>query len=61
MLVYSMYYFTTRLDITKVVPAMMYFGYMFLASLAFFAMTGAVGFSACFWFIRKIYGSVKID
>lgn len=61
MLVYSMYYFPTRLDITKVVPAMMYFGYMFLASLAFFAMTGAVGFSACFWFIRKIYGSVKID
>ena len=61
MFVYSMYYFTTRLDITKFVPALLYCGYMFLVSLAFFAMTGTVGFYACFWFIRKIYGSVKID
>lgn len=58
---YSLYYFVTRLDITKLVPALMYFGYMFLASLAFFALTGTVGFYACFWFVHKIYGSVKID
>lgn len=61
MFIYSMYYFATKLDITKVVPSLMYFGYMFLASLAFFAMTGTVGFYACFWFVHKIYSSVKID
>jgi transmembrane 9 superfamily protein 2/4 len=61
LLAYSMFYFFTRLDITKFVPALMYFGYMFIVALAFFALTGTVGFYACFLFIRKIYGSVKID
>eukprot|EP00889_Picochlorum_renovo_P008385 jgi/Picre1/35415/NNA_002877.t1 len=58
---YSMFYFSTRLDITKIVPALMYFGYMFIVSLAFFALTGTVGFYACYMFIHRIYASVKID
>jgi transmembrane 9 superfamily protein 2/4 len=24
-------------------------------------LTGTIGFYACFWFVRKIYASVKID
>jgi hypothetical protein len=24
-------------------------------------VTGTIGFYACFWFVRKIYSSVKID
>ena len=58
---YSMFYFYSRLDITKMVPALMYFGYMSIVSLSFFALTGTVGFYACHTFVRKIYGSVKID
>lgn len=58
---YSMFYFSTRLDITKLVPVLMYFGYMFIVSLAFFALTGTVGFYACYMFIHRIYASVKID
>jgi transmembrane 9 superfamily protein 2/4 len=35
--------------------------YMLIISLAFFVFTGAVGFYSCFFFVRKIYGSVKVD
>jgi transmembrane 9 superfamily protein 2/4 len=38
-----------------------YFSYMFLLSLAIGVMTGTVGFYACFWFVSKIYGSIKVD
>jgi transmembrane 9 superfamily protein 2/4 len=34
---------------------------MLIISLAFFVFTGAVGFYSCFFFVRKIYGSVKVD
>ncbi|KAH8063034.1 hypothetical protein JL722_2189 [Aureococcus anophagefferens] len=30
-------------------------------SLSFFLITGAIGFYACFWFVNKIYGSIKVD
>jgi transmembrane 9 superfamily protein 2/4 len=58
---YSLFYFYTKLDITKVVPAAMYFGYMAMVSLSFFALTGTIGFYACHAFVRKIYAAVKID
>ena len=35
--------------------------YMLIGSYAFFVLTGTIGFYACFWFVRKIYSSVKID
>lgn len=59
--VYSCFYFATKLDITKTVPAIMYFGYMTMVSLSFFFMTGTIGFMACNRFVRSIYASVKID
>ncbi|KDP33835.1 hypothetical protein JCGZ_07406 [Jatropha curcas] len=58
---YSVFYFFTRLEITKVVSGMLYFGYMLIGSYAFFVLTGSTGFYASFWFVRKIYSSVKID
>lgn len=58
---YSMYYFYTKLDIDKLVPAMMYFGYMTMVSVSFFALTGTIGFYACYIFVRRIYSAVKID
>ncbi|KAK8664373.1 hypothetical protein V6N13_084166 [Hibiscus sabdariffa] len=59
--VYSIFYFFTKLEITKLVSGILYFGYMVIISYAFFVLTGTVGFYACFWFVRKIYSSVKID
>ena len=58
---YSLYYFATKLDITKVAPALMYFGYMTIMSVSFFALTGTIGFYACYTFVRMIYSAVKID
>ncbi|BAF20136.1 transmembrane 9 superfamily member 9 [Oryza sativa Japonica Group] len=58
---YAAFYFFTKLDITKVVSGVLYFGYMLIASAAFFVLTGTIGFYACFWFTRLIYSSVKID
>ncbi|XP_058073932.1 transmembrane 9 superfamily member 7-like isoform X3 [Magnolia sinica] len=58
---YSIFYFFTKLEITKVVSGILYFGYMLIGSYAFFVLTGTIGFYACFWFVRKIYSSLKID
>ena len=58
---YAAFYFFTKLQITKVVSGILYFGYMSIISLSFFVLTGTVGFYACMWFIRKIYASVKFD
>ncbi|CAA0821355.1 Transmembrane 9 superfamily member 8 [Striga hermonthica] len=58
---YAVFYFFTKLDITKPVSGALYFGYMLIASYAFFVLTGTIGFYACFWFTRLIYSSVKID
>ncbi|KAH9620711.1 hypothetical protein KSS87_013645 [Heliosperma pusillum] len=58
---YAAFYFFTKLEITKPVSGMLYFGYMLIASYVFFVLTGTIGFYACFWFTRLIYSSVKID
>ncbi|XAR69988.1 hypothetical protein NMG60_11001788 [Bertholletia excelsa] len=58
---YATFYFFTRLEITKLVSGILYFGYMLIVSYAFFVLTGTIGFYACFWFTRLIYSSVKID
>ena len=58
---YSTFYFFTKLEIEGFVPGILFFGYMFLASFAFFLLTGTIGFYATFLFVKKIYSSVKID
>jgi len=58
---YSAFYFYSKLDITKTVPMLMYFGYMSMISIGFFCLTGTMGFYACYIFVRQIYGAVKID
>jgi transmembrane 9 superfamily protein 2/4 len=58
---YSIWYFMTELDINGLVPAMLYFGYMLIISISFFLLTASIGFFSCFWFVDKIYGSIKVD
>lgn len=58
---YAIVYFFTKLDMTKFTSALIYFGYMGLASISFFLFTGTIGFLACFFFLRVIYGSIKVD
>jgi transmembrane 9 superfamily protein 2/4 len=58
---YSILYFFTKLSIVKFLSAVLFFGYMFLVSFAFFLLTGAIGFVSCWIFTVKIYGAVKVD
>jgi len=58
---YSVFYFFTRLEINYLLPGLMFFAYMFIISFAFFVLTGAIGFWACFFFVRQIYAYVKVD
>jgi transmembrane 9 superfamily protein 2/4 len=58
---YSILYFTQRLQIEKPVSTMLYFGYMLIISIIFFLLTGSIGCLASFGFVRAIYGSIKID
>mmetsp|Transcript_63223 Transcript_63223/g.136849 ORF Transcript_63223/g.136849 Transcript_63223/m.136849 type:complete len:620 (-) Transcript_63223:148-2007(-) len=58
---YSCLYYSTRMQIGHYVGALLYFGYMFMLSYTFALLTGAIGFSATFLFVKLIYGSIKID
>lgn len=58
---YSVMYFFTRLEITNFVSGLLFFGYMGIVSFAFCILTGTIGHVACYYFVRTIYSSVKID
>ena len=55
---YSILYFYTKLEIVTRTGTVLYFGYMFIISSSFFLLTGTIGFLACFWFVRVIYGAI---
>eukprot|EP00928_Gymnodinium_smaydae_P001105 TRINITY_DN10402_c0_g2_i1.p1 TRINITY_DN10402_c0_g2~~TRINITY_DN10402_c0_g2_i1.p1 ORF type:complete len:619 (+),score=137.73 TRINITY_DN10402_c0_g2_i1:60-1916(+) len=61
LLLYAIIYFHTRLQINTTVATLIYYGYMVLMSSAFFIFTGTVGFISSFFFVRGIYGSIKVD
>jgi len=58
---YSIWYFFSKLRITEFMPSVLYFSYMAMVAFTFFLMTGAIGFFSCLWFVRKIYGAIKVD
>lgn len=58
---YSIFYYLTALSIRTWWASVLYFSYMFMVCHLFFVMTGSIGFAAAFVFMRKIYGSIKID
>eukprot|EP00771_Trimastix_marina_P001360 gnl/Trimastix_PCT/2428.p1 GENE.gnl/Trimastix_PCT/2428~~gnl/Trimastix_PCT/2428.p1 ORF type:complete len:630 (+),score=131.84 gnl/Trimastix_PCT/2428:207-2096(+) len=58
---YTICYFFVHLRATTFVSAFLFFGYMTMISILFFVVTGSVGFMTCLWFVKKIYGSIKVD
>ena len=40
---------------------MLYFGYMFLLCFTVFVVTGSVGALTTLWFVKKMFGSIKVD
>ncbi|KAF9925086.1 hypothetical protein FBU30_005079 [Linnemannia zychae] len=58
---YSVMYYFTTLHINSFTSIVLYFGWTAIMSIMFFILSGAIGFFATFAFVRKIYGSIKID
>jgi len=58
---YAILYFCYRLQIDRTVSILLYFGYMTIISILFMLLTGAIGTIASFYFVRAIYGSIKIE
>lgn len=58
---YSVFYFATKLRITKFVSILLYFGYTLIFSILFFVMAGFVGLISSYFFVRKIYSSLKFN
>jgi len=58
---YCIFYYATALHIPNFWASVLYFGYMGMASYFFFVLTGTIGFAASFFFVHKIYSSIKVD
>jgi len=58
---YSVFYYYSKLNIIGFIPTLLYFAYSFLIALTFWILTGTIGFYAAYFFLRRIYGAVKID
>lgn len=58
---YSIYYFFFKTKMYGLFQTAFYFGYMALFSLVLGIMCGTLGYVGASMFIRKIYGTVKID
>lgn len=60
MLTAVLYYFTS-IHFRKPASTFLYFGFTLMIAIGLAVMTGCVGFLSSLWFVRKIYGSVKVD
>lgn len=58
--IYSIFHYVANLSMSPV-AAMLYFGYNMLISVFFFLFCGAVGYYACFTFVRRIYAAIRVD
>ncbi|KAJ8681049.1 hypothetical protein QAD02_016836 [Eretmocerus hayati] len=61
LLAYCIHFFYVKIDIEDAASTVLYFGYTAIMVFAFFLLTGSIGFFACFWFVRKIYGIPTVD
>jgi transmembrane 9 superfamily protein 2/4 len=60
-LVYSIFWFKALEPSRMVMTYLLYFGYMFLISFSMLLVFGTVGSLTSLWFVRKIFGTIKVD
>eukprot|EP00934_Nitzschia_sp_Nitz4_P007518 Nitzschia sp. Nitz4//scaffold10_size219509//43496//45655//NITZ4_001405-RA/size219509-processed-gene-0.118-mRNA-1//-1//CDS//3329532851//7508//frame0 len=58
---YSLWFLVSRLELVGLLPVVVYITYMGMISLCFALFCGSVGVLSSFWFIRVIYGELKVD
>ncbi|TFB00468.1 Transmembrane 9 superfamily member 1 [Trichoderma ghanense] len=54
-------YLVTKVKLGGFAGTVLYIGYSALLSFLFFILSGTIGYFASWWFVRKIYSSIKID
>ncbi|XP_055342343.1 transmembrane 9 superfamily member 2-like [Paramacrobiotus metropolitanus] len=59
--IYCVHYYATKLDMTGAASGFVYFGYTLIIVFLLWLLTGTIGFLASYWFVRKVYGSIKVD
>jgi len=59
--VYSMFWFKGLEASKMIMTYLLYFGYMGLICSAMFLVTGTVGALSSLWFVKKIFGTIKVD
>lgn len=59
--IYSMFWFRSLEASKLVMTYLLYFGYMGLICAAMLLVTGTVGSLTSLWFVRKIFGTIKVD
>jgi transmembrane 9 superfamily member 2/4 len=57
----SVWYYIVELQMEGFMPALLFFGYSALFAVSFALVTGCIGYFSCYWFIQRIYGSIKVD
>ena len=58
---YAVYYYTVKSDMSGLLQASFFYGYMAVACYGLFLMLGAVGFKASLFFVKSIYRAIKCD
>jgi transmembrane 9 superfamily protein 2/4 len=58
---YSIYWFKSLEASNLLMTYLLYFGYMALISFSILLITGTIGALTSLWFIRKIFGTIKVD
>uniref|UniRef100_A0AC34G5R1 Transmembrane 9 superfamily member n=1 Tax=Panagrolaimus sp. ES5 TaxID=591445 RepID=A0AC34G5R1_9BILA len=58
---YSVFYYYTKLNIIGFIPTLLYFTYSALIAVTFWILTGTIGFYASYFFLTRIYTSIKLD
>lgn len=59
--IYSIYFYLSELAIRSFVSSLLYFVYMALFSYAYGIAAGAIGLTSGIFFVRMIYGNIKVD
>lgn len=58
---YTVFFYLTQVNIVSKTGTFIFFVYMGFFSLAYGLAAGTIGFLSAFVFVRKIYGSIRID
>ena len=59
-LTYGVYY-AFRLTLDGISSKVLYLGYLCLIALLDFLITGTIGYLSTYYFLRKMYGQIRVD